>query len=158
MSVCSPSDFSSSSLRMLFKLSSVFVNLVPVGEEWGMPSLPKDGSCSESGFSLSRGAIYQSPRYKLLAPGREAGRGREGFQGDVARGEWVAQSGAGFGGNPITALLLWALSHSPTHSPIAALRALFNKRKKFHTLELGKQCPMLPLMMNRENTGHCLDP
>ena len=42
-----------------------------------MPSLPKDGSCSESGFSLSRRAIYQSPRYKLLAPGREAGRGRE---------------------------------------------------------------------------------
>ena len=70
----------------------------------------------------------------------------------------MAQSGAGFAGDPITALLLWALSHSPTHSPIAALRALFNKRKKFHTLELGKQCPMLPLMMNGENTGHCLDP
>ena len=70
----------------------------------------------------------------------------------------MAQSGAGFGGNPITAPLLWALSHTPTHSPIAAPRALFNKRIKFHILELGKLCPMLPLMMNGENTGHCQDP
>lgn len=40
-----------------------------------MPSLPKDGSCSESGFSLSRRAIYQSHLGGRLEEGEKASKG-----------------------------------------------------------------------------------